>query len=78
VSGALRLIAALWLYGTYGRDFFILCGIASTAWGIAVMIAPAAKSAAMARLFGAYTLVFGSALFGLAFMLRERHQHQAS
>ena len=78
VSGTLLLIAANRIHGAYGRGFLVLGGVTSTAWGIGLTIASISNTAVMTGWFGVYALVFGSALLGLAFRLRQRHQYRKS
>lgn len=51
-----------------------LGGVASIVWGVLLALWPATGAIVLTWWMGAYALVFGGALLGLAFRLRTRHR----
>ena len=75
VTGGLEIGAALRMRKEIrGEGWLILSGILSVVFGVLVMLAPAAGALAMVMFIGAYALVFGAMLLGLAFRLRRRRE----
>jgi uncharacterized membrane protein HdeD (DUF308 family) len=74
VSGLLTLMAAFRLSMSHGRGWLVLAGIVSLAWGLLLMVAPAAGAVALAWWLGAYALSFGVALLALAWRLRREQK----
>jgi uncharacterized membrane protein HdeD (DUF308 family) len=72
VTGILEIILAIRLRKVIDREIFvILTGILSIALGIALFLMPLAGLIAWVWLIGAYSIVFGVLLLGLAFRLRK-------
>ncbi len=74
ISGILLLSAAFRLHPTHGKWLLALGGIASTLWGVLLLISPISGAVVMTWWLGAYALVFGAVLLVAAFKLRERRQ----
>ena len=71
LTGVLELVAAVRLREVIQGEWLLaLAGIASIAFGVVMLIAPAAGALAIVWFVGAYALVFGILLIGLAFRLR--------
>jgi uncharacterized membrane protein HdeD (DUF308 family) len=76
LTGILEIVAAVRLREQiHGEWIMGLAGIASIAFGVIMLIAPAAGALALTWFVGAYALVFGVLLIGLAFRLRGLAQH---
>src|SRR4029453_1194345 len=71
VSGALMLAAAFSLNLDYGRWWLALGGIASTVFGILLVIEPLIGAVVLTLWIGAYALVFGGFLLVPAFQLHS-------
>jgi uncharacterized membrane protein HdeD (DUF308 family) len=72
VTGILEITLAIRLRKVIDREIFvILTGILSIALGIALFLMPLAGLIAWVWLIGAYSIVFGVLLLGLAFRLRK-------
>jgi uncharacterized membrane protein HdeD (DUF308 family) len=76
VSGALMLTAAFGLNLDYGRWWLALGGIASTIFGILLIIEPFIGAVVLILWIGAYALVFGALLLVLAFQLNSKREAQ--
>jgi len=74
ISGVLLLSAAFRLHPTHGKWLLVLGGVASTVWGVLLLIAPVSGAVVMTWWLGAYALVFGVVLLVVAFRLRGRRQ----
>src|SRR5918997_2160132 len=72
VSGGLMLGAAFRLSREHGRWWLALGGIVSIVFGVLLAIAPIIGAVVLTWWLGAYALVFGAMLLGLAFKLRAR------
>jgi uncharacterized membrane protein HdeD (DUF308 family) len=72
VSGGLMLGAAFRLSQAHGRWWLALGGIVSIVFGVLLVIAPVIGAVVLTWWLGAYALVFGAMLLGLAFKLRGR------
>jgi uncharacterized membrane protein HdeD (DUF308 family) len=72
LTGGLMLGAAFRLGPAHGRWWLILSGITSIIFGILLAIAPLIGALVLTWWLGAYALVFGAMLIGLAFRLRSR------
>lgn len=68
VTGALMLTAAFRLKP--GRWWFALGGVASLAYGVLLVVAPAIGALVLTWWIGAYALVFGISILIAAFRLR--------
>jgi uncharacterized membrane protein HdeD (DUF308 family) len=72
ITGILEIVAAIKLRKTMtGEWMLILAGLASVAFGILLILQPAAGALVMVLWIGAYALVFGILLFVLAFKMRS-------
>jgi uncharacterized membrane protein HdeD (DUF308 family) len=72
ITGILEIVAAIKLRKTItGEWMLILAGLASVAFGILLILQPAAGALVMVLWIGAYALVFGILLFVLAFKMRS-------
>ena len=74
VSGALMLAAAFSLNLDYGRWWLALGGIASTVFGILLVIEPLIGAVVLTLWIGAYALVFGVFLLVLGFQLHSKRE----
>ena len=72
VSGGLMIGSAFRLNREHGRWWLVLGGVVSVIWGVLLFLAPIAGAVVLTWWLGAYALVFGAMLLGLAFRLRER------
>jgi uncharacterized membrane protein HdeD (DUF308 family) len=72
LTGGLMLGAAFRLGHAHGRWWLALGGITSIVFGILLAIAPLVGAIVLTWWLGAYALVFGAMLLGLAFRLRSR------
>jgi uncharacterized membrane protein HdeD (DUF308 family) len=72
ITGVLKIVAAIRLRKEITNEWWlILSGALSVVFGVVVMIAPSAGALAMVLWIGAYSIVFGALLLGLAFRLRN-------
>jgi len=76
VSGALMLASAFSLNLDYGRWWLALGGIASTIFGILLIIEPFIGAVVLTLWIGAYALVFGVFLLVLGFQLHSKLEAQ--
>jgi uncharacterized membrane protein HdeD (DUF308 family) len=75
VTGALEIFAAVRLRRIISNELgLIIGGVLSVLFGIVLLVAPGAGALAVVILIGAYAIVFGIALLGLAWRLREHSQ----
>ncbi len=75
VTGALEIFAAVRLRRIITNELgLIIGGVLSVLFGIVLLVAPGAGALAVVFLIGAYAIVFGIALLGLAWRLREHSQ----
>ena len=71
ITGVLEVVAAIRLRQVIHNEWWlVLSGIASLLFGIALVVAPGAGALALIWLIGAYAIIFGVLLLGLAFRLR--------
>jgi uncharacterized membrane protein HdeD (DUF308 family) len=76
VTGVLEVYAAVRMRRAISNELgLIIGGILSILFGIVLIVAPGAGALAVVFLIGAYAIIFGIALLGLAWRLREHHQH---
>jgi uncharacterized membrane protein HdeD (DUF308 family) len=72
VTGVFELSAAIRLRRVVsGEWMMIIAGIASLAFGVAILFAPVASALAMILWIGVYALIFGAILLALALRLRS-------
>jgi uncharacterized membrane protein HdeD (DUF308 family) len=72
VTGILEIIAAIKLRKEIDNEWLlILAGLASVAFGVLLLLRPAAGALVLVWWIGAYALVFGILLFVLAFRVRR-------
>ena len=75
VTGVLEIVAAIRVRRAISNEFgLVIGGVVSVVFGVVLLIAPGAGALAVIFLIGAYAVVFGIALLGLAWRLREHHQ----
>jgi uncharacterized membrane protein HdeD (DUF308 family) len=79
VTGVLELIEAVKLRTMIeGEVFLTLAGIASIAFGVLLMMRPAAGALALVWLIGGYALVFGVLMIGLGIHMRSSKEAPAT
>jgi uncharacterized membrane protein HdeD (DUF308 family) len=72
VTGVLEIVAAVRLRQRIANEWWlVLSGALSIVFGVLVMLAPGAGALAMVFWIGAYAIIFGALLVGLAFRLRS-------
>ena len=77
VTGVLEIVAAVRLRREIeGEWLMVLSGVLSVVFGILLIINPAAGALAVTWLIGAYAIVFGAVLLGLAMRLYRLRQHE--
>ena len=77
LTGVLEIVAAVRLrHRITGEGWLALSGVASVAFGVLMMIFPGAGALALLMWIGAYAVVFGALLLGLAFRLRSWHEEE--
>jgi uncharacterized membrane protein HdeD (DUF308 family) len=75
VTGVLEIVAAIRVRRAISNELgLVIGGVLSVVFGVVLLIAPGAGALAVVFLIGAYAIVFGIALLGLAWRLREHHQ----
>jgi uncharacterized membrane protein HdeD (DUF308 family) len=73
----LEIFAAIRLRRAISNELgLIIGGVLSVAFGAVLLLAPGAGALAVVFLIGAYAIVFGIALLGLAWRLRSHHQDE--
>ena len=77
VTGVLEIVAAIRVRRAISNELgLVIGGVLSVVFGVVLLIAPGTGALAVVFLIGAYAVVFGIALLGLAWRLRE-HQETA-
>jgi uncharacterized membrane protein HdeD (DUF308 family) len=77
-TGVLEIVAAVRLRRALSNEVgLIIGGVLSVLFGIVLLVAPGAGALAVVFLIGAYAIVFGLALLGVAWRLREHHRRLA-
>jgi uncharacterized membrane protein HdeD (DUF308 family) len=72
VTGILEIIAAIKLRKQISNEWLlVLAGIASVAFGVVLLLQPAASALVLIWWVGAYALLFGILLVVLAFRMRR-------
>lgn len=75
LTGVLEIIAAIRLRPVLTNELgLIIGGVLSVLFGIILLVSPGAGALAVVWLIGAYAIIFGLALLGMAWRLREHHQ----
>jgi uncharacterized membrane protein HdeD (DUF308 family) len=74
VTGLCLLLAAFKLDADHGRWWLVLGGLASTVYGVVLVMAPLIGAVVLTWWIGAYALVFGVAMLIAAFRLRAKMQ----
>ena len=75
VTGVLEIVTAIRVRRAISNELgLVIGGVLSVVFGVVLLIAPGAGALAVIFLIGAYAVVFGIALLGLAWRLREHHQ----
>jgi uncharacterized membrane protein HdeD (DUF308 family) len=75
ITGAFEIGAAIRLrHEIKGELWLALSGVVSIAFGVLVMLAPGPGALVLVLWIGAYAIVFGAILLGLAFRLRGRRE----
>ena len=75
VTGVLEIFAAIRLRRAIRNELgLIIGGVLSVAFGVVLFLAPGTGALAVVFLIGAYAIVFGIALRGVAWRLRGHHQ----
>ena len=80
ITGAFEIGAAIRMRKEIrGEAWLILSGFVSIVFGVLVMLAPGPGALTLVMFIGAYAIVFGALLVGLAFRLRNRREdvHEA-
>src|SRR5437868_8051876 len=73
VTGILEIVAAIKLRKLINNEWLlVLAGIASVAFGVVLLLQPAAGALVLIWWVGAYALLFGILLVVLAFRMRDR------
>lgn len=76
ITGVLEIVAAVRLRKEITNEWWLVAGgVLSVAFGILLMAAPGAGALALVFWIGAYAIVFGALMVGLAFRLR-REEHE--
>jgi uncharacterized membrane protein HdeD (DUF308 family) len=76
ITGVLEIVAAIRLRREITNEWWLVAGgLLSVAFGVLLMVAPGAGALALVFWIGAYAVVFGALLLGLAFRLR-REEHE--
>jgi len=75
VTGVLEIFTAVRLRRAISNELgLIIGGVLSVLFGIVLIVAPGAGALAVVFLIGAYAIIFGIALLGLTWRLREHHR----
>ena len=74
VSGVLMYAGAFALHVSHGRWWLVLGGVASMVYGGILVVSPIFGALVLTWWIGAYAIVFGGLLLGLAWRLRARHR----
>jgi uncharacterized membrane protein HdeD (DUF308 family) len=74
VTGVLEIVAAIRLRAVIRNELaLIIGGVLSVLFGVVLVVAPGAGALAVVFIIGAYAILFGIALLGLAWRLREHN-----
>lgn len=72
LTGGIMVAAAFRLDQSHGRWWLALGGVASVVFGVLLLLSPLLGAVVLTWWLGAYALVFGAMLLGLAFKLKGR------
>ncbi|RXF72753.1 HdeD family acid-resistance protein [Hansschlegelia zhihuaiae] len=72
VSGVMMIASAFRLDASHGKVWFILAGVASILFGLALVVAPLLGAVVLTWWIGVYALILSGALFAMAYRLRSR------
>jgi uncharacterized membrane protein HdeD (DUF308 family) len=76
ITGIIEIIASVRLRRALSNEIgLIVGGVLSVVFGIVLIVAPGAGAVAVVFLIGAYAIIFGVSLLGLAWRLRQHHAH---
>jgi len=79
VTGVFAIVAAIRLRKVItGEGWLVLSGVLSVAFGVVLALFPGPGALAVVLWIGAYSLVFGALIVGLAFRLRRLGAHKRS
>jgi uncharacterized membrane protein HdeD (DUF308 family) len=74
ITGIIEIVEAVRLrQAIHNELWLIIGGVLSILFGIILIVAPGAGALAVIYLIGAYAVIFGIALLGLAWRLRQHH-----
>lgn len=73
ITGAFMLVGAFSIAPGHGRWWFVIGGLASMAWGVALALAPQLGALVFTYWFAIYAIIFGVVLIVIAFTLRAQH-----
>jgi uncharacterized membrane protein HdeD (DUF308 family) len=72
VTGVLEIVAAIRLRDVIRNEWWLVAsGVLSVIFGLLLVVAPGAGALALVFWIGAYAIIFGALLVGLAFRLRR-------
>jgi len=76
VTGIIEIIASVRMRRALTNEIgLIVGGVLSVLFGILLIVAPGAGALAVVFLIGAYAIIFGVSLLGLAWRLRQHSEH---
>jgi uncharacterized membrane protein HdeD (DUF308 family) len=76
VTGIIEIVASLRMRRALTNEIgLIVGGVLSLLFGIVLIVAPGAGALAVVFLIGAYAIIFGVSLLGLAWRLRQHNEH---
>lgn len=78
LTGAFMMVGAFSIAPGHGRWWFVIGGLASMAWGVALGMAPYLGALVFGYWFAIYAIIFGVVLVIIAFTLRAQHVERLS